>query len=212
MEHVPAPDSPVLATTAQLVRSALAAVVVAAALTVTVVMPAEYAVDPTGVGRMLGLTQMGEIKIALVSANANGHPPDEPTASDSWTPDPTPSVAEAVPVAPAVAPPPPAATWNETVVTLAPDEAAEVKVEMAGGKTVTYEWSTDGAAVNFDLHADAPGIDYHRYERGSTARASGELKAAFTGMHGWFWRNRSGKPATITLRVRGDYVAVRRVM
>jgi len=77
---------------------------------------------------------------------------------------------------------------------------------------VTYEWSTDGAAVNFDLHADAPGIDYHRYERGSTAQASGELKAAFTGMHGWFWRNRSGKPATITLRVRGDYVAVRRVM
>ena len=29
------------------------------------VLPAEYGIDPTGVGRALGLTQMGEIKVQL---------------------------------------------------------------------------------------------------------------------------------------------------
>lgn len=41
------------------------ALVVAAALLVSVVLPAEYGIDPTRVGRMLGLTQMGEIKMRL---------------------------------------------------------------------------------------------------------------------------------------------------
>ena len=35
------------------------------ALLVTMVLPAEYGIDPTGVGRVLGLTEMGEIKQQL---------------------------------------------------------------------------------------------------------------------------------------------------
>ena len=47
-----------------LVRSTMIAVGVAAVLLVGVVLPAEYGVDPTGVGRVLGLTEMGRIKTA----------------------------------------------------------------------------------------------------------------------------------------------------
>lgn len=50
---------------AQLVRSTLLALTVAVVVLVTCVLPAEYGVDPTGVGRLLGLTQMGETKRAL---------------------------------------------------------------------------------------------------------------------------------------------------
>ncbi|MGI9078303.1 MAG: hypothetical protein ACR2G6_13390 [Gemmatimonadaceae bacterium] len=39
-------------------------------LLVTVVLPAEYGVDPTGIGRLLGLAQMGEIKVALAKEMA----------------------------------------------------------------------------------------------------------------------------------------------
>ena len=46
----------------QLVRSTLIALVAAVAVLITVVLPAEYAIDPTGAGRLLGLTEMGEIK------------------------------------------------------------------------------------------------------------------------------------------------------
>ncbi len=48
-----------------LLRSTLLALVGAVAILVMVVLPAEYGIDPTRVGRLLGLTQMGEIKMRL---------------------------------------------------------------------------------------------------------------------------------------------------
>src|SRR5215210_4285772 len=53
-----------------LLRSTIIAIIVAAVLLTTVVLPAEYAVDPTGIGRQLGLTQMGEIKVQLAQEAA----------------------------------------------------------------------------------------------------------------------------------------------
>lgn len=59
-----------LPTSAQLLRSTVIAAAAAAAILVTIVLPSEYAVDPTGVGRVLGLTQMGEIKVQLAGEAA----------------------------------------------------------------------------------------------------------------------------------------------
>ena len=49
----------------RLLRSTMIALAVAALLLITIVLPAEYGIDPTGVGRVLGLTRMGEIKTRL---------------------------------------------------------------------------------------------------------------------------------------------------
>ncbi len=46
------------------------ALAAAGTLLVCVVLPAEYGIDPTGVGRVLGLTQMGEIKTRLAKEAA----------------------------------------------------------------------------------------------------------------------------------------------
>lgn len=54
----------------RLARSTLIALLVATLLLVTVVLPAEYGIDPTGLGRALGLTQMGEIKTRLAKEAA----------------------------------------------------------------------------------------------------------------------------------------------
>ena len=54
-----------LPTTRQLLRSTVIAIISAAAILVTVVLPAEYNIDPTGIGRVLGLAEMGEIKQQL---------------------------------------------------------------------------------------------------------------------------------------------------
>lgn len=66
------PDAPVApqATPRKLIRSTLIALAVAVLLLVTVVLPAEYGIDPTGIGRMIGLTQMGEIKTRLAKEAA----------------------------------------------------------------------------------------------------------------------------------------------
>lgn len=65
MFNSPLPSASELPSSRQLIRSTAIAFAVAMGLLVTVVMPSEYAVDPTGLGRAMGLTQMGEIKISL---------------------------------------------------------------------------------------------------------------------------------------------------
>ena len=55
----------------QLRRATLLAVIVAVSLGVTAVLPAEYGVDPTGIGRRLGLTQMGRLKQELAREAAD---------------------------------------------------------------------------------------------------------------------------------------------
>lgn len=54
----------------RLLRSTLIALAVAGLLLVTIVLPAEYGIDPTRVGRVLGLTRMGEIKTRLAKEAA----------------------------------------------------------------------------------------------------------------------------------------------
>ena len=49
----------------KLMQSTILAAIVALTLLITIVMPSEYSIDPTGVGRLLGLKEMGEIKTQL---------------------------------------------------------------------------------------------------------------------------------------------------
>ena len=54
-----------LPTTQELLKSTGIAAVVAGAILVTVVLPAEYGVDPTRIGSVFGLTEMGQLKRQL---------------------------------------------------------------------------------------------------------------------------------------------------
>ena len=193
----------------KLLLSTLLAIIVAVVLLVTVVLPAEYGIDPTRVGRVLGLTQMGEIKMAL----AREAEQDRANTAQT-TPQPAKNApnAAADPAQPTTADKS-AARTDEMTVTLKPGEAAEIKLEMKNGAKVRYEWITSGGAVNFDTHGDNPQTKYHGYGKGQqTERDAGELVAAFDGSHGWYWRNRSGGEVTITLKTNGDYAGIKRVV
>lgn len=101
---------------------------------------------------------------------------------------------------------------DQTVLTLAPDQGAEIKLVMAEGARVRFTWTSSGGRINYDTHADPPGMPYHGYGKGSSQRVEGELAAAFDGSHGWFWRNRTGETVTITLQRSGAYTEVKRVV
>lgn len=81
------PPVPVLppASPGRLLRSTMIALAVAGLLLVTVVLPAEYGIDPTGVGRVLGLTRMGEIKTRLAKEAAADAAADAKAAEDTTT-------------------------------------------------------------------------------------------------------------------------------
>lgn len=203
-----------------LLRSTVIALVTALVLLITVVLPAEYGVDPTGIGRVLGLTRMGEIKVALAKEAEAAAAADSASAvRGAATPTAATPVAASV-TAPTVAPATPAggvqsasadSTQNshETRITIRPGEGEEVKLVMRRGARATYSWSTDGGGVNYLTHGDtanAPSNAYHTYGRGTGARSDeGAIVAAFDGNHGWFWRNRTNAVVTVTLRTRGEY-------
>ena len=193
-----------LPTSSQLIRATALAAVAAGAILVAVVLPSEYAIDPTGIGGALGLTEMGEVKLQLAkeaAANAATGSASAAPATQVASPTVTPAKADAP-------------QRSETMkLTLAPGQGAEIKATMAKNARLNFNWSVEGGRVNFDTHADAPGIAYHGYGKGKdTTGESGELVAAFDGKHGWFWRNRSDAPVTITLRTDGAYSDIRRVV
>lgn len=220
------PDPAELPSTGRLLKSTGIAAVVAGALLVFVVLPAEYGVDPTGAGSLLGLTEMGRIKVQLAEEAALDQAEVAATSSEASTPSPEPTPgdqASSTPAAPSATAPatpstpdasaPQAATAvasDESVFTLAPDEGFEIKLVMVKGAKAKFEWFTDGPGVNYDTHADGSGVSYHGYGKGTnTPRQEGELVAAFDGSHGWFWRNRTDQDVKITLRTSGEYTDVK---
>lgn len=213
-----------LPSSGQLLKSTFIALGVAAVILVTAVLPGEYGIDPTGVGRLLGLTQMGEIKTQL-AAEAAVAVAEEEAAEETQT-------GAVAPVEPAITRPTPAEPApkvapvmeqavaapvrdDEMSVTLVPGQGAEIKLEILKDKIVKYRWTGNGGRVNHDTHGDpygAPKGFYHGYGKGrAIASDEGELTAAFDGKHGWFWRNRSKEDVTVTLRVEGEYIAIERV-
>lgn len=221
MYNTDLPNRAELPSTRQLIRSTVIALVAASALLTTTVLPAEYGIDPTGIGRMLGLTQMGEIKVSLAAEAAADVQAAGQTAPAVAAPQVAPDAAKAVATAPTAAPlaPTPGAAGSqrhEMTITLRPGQAAEVKLDMRKGAQVTYVWQTSGGQVNFDTHGDPPNPPkdfYHGYGKGRGAVGDkGTLEAAFDGKHGWFWRNRGAADVSVRLNTAGQYTAIKRVL
>ena len=203
MQHAPNPAD--LPSSAKLIKSTIEAAVVAAFLLVIAILPAEYGIDPTGVGKVLGLTKMGEIKISLAQ-EAAAQSTEEPVA-----------IKPAKPIQNVVQKPAETVTAlrkDSLELTLAPNEGKEIKLTLNKGERARYVWYTDGAAANFDGHSDSVKhkIDYKSWQKGRSQREEGELVAEFDGKHGWFWRNRTSKPMTITLQVEGEHSEIDEVI
>jgi len=196
------PSDTEVPSTAKLIKSTIIAAVTAGILLITVVMPAEYGIDPTGAGKALGLTRMGEIKTSLAIEAS------EDAAMDKQAVTVVKSVYEPTPVPDPVV----EIKTHEMSITLAPDEGTEIKVVMKKGAKVDYVWETNGGKANFDVHGDSKDlkINYHNYYKGSDQKREGSLVAEFEGSHGWFWRNRTKEPLTITIKTNGEYSSIKR--
>lgn len=102
--------------------------------------------------------------------------------------------------------------WKDTITVVLPARSeTEYKVHLTQGATFEYAWNTDGESLFFDFHGDVEGDaagSFESFEKGTAAQASGLLTAKFNGPHGWYWKNATRSPVTITLKVKGDYQLV----
>jgi hypothetical protein len=205
MYNTDLPSRAELPSSTQLLRSTLLALVSAAGLLVTVVLPAEYGLDPTGVGQVLGLQEMGAIKQQLAAEAQAERASTSASASET--------IAESLADSSSAAVEVPASSWrDELSLTLTPGQGAEIKLVMQESAEAEFEWTTTGGPVNFDLHGDGDGQSISYQQGRFYPSDEGKLKATFTGDHGWFFRNRNQTTVTVVLRVRGDYQEAKRVL
>ena len=99
-------------------------------------------------------------------------------------------------------------------VTLAPGGSIELKLSMRKDQKATYEWRADSAEVYYNLHGEPPNPPKgfsHGYAKGTSRGEQGAVVAAFDGIHGWFWRNRSEQTVHITLKTSGEYQELKQI-
>ena len=215
-------DPSKLPTIGSLLKSTAVATAVAAAIAFTCVLPAEYAVDPTGIGRVLGLQEMGEIKrdaeikraekakrAALASpahiqlAEGSHIMNDAAPIGGAWV-----QLAQATTTAPAgAAITAPALKTNTLEIVLQPNAKMELKAWMKKGEGYSFTW-TASSPINFNFHGEklnARDDEYTEYKKGVAATDKGEFKAGYDGTHGWSWRNRTKQPITVTATITGSY-------
>lgn len=198
-----------LPSTAKLIKSTIFAIMSACVLLITVVMPAEYGIDPTGIGETIGLKRMGEIRHSL-EAEATADTAKKSQPSITIVAPEKPTTVETVENVAITKTDNVTSQNHEITFTLAPDEGTEVKVTMQKGAKVNYIWETNGGKSNFNVHGDSKKlkIKYHPYYKGTDSKREGTLEAAFDGGHGWFWRNRTKQPLTITIKTDGEYTDI----
>jgi hypothetical protein len=175
---------------ARLAKATAAAVVVAAIVLVTTVLPAEYGIDPLGTGRALGLMQLAATTPEAQQAENAAAIALEPVRAGVNTPQ--------------------AAAMKRDVVEfeLGPFEGIEYKYRVdQKGSAFVYAWTSTGK-VRYDFHGEPDGSkpDYaESYEQAEADRASGTFVAPSPGIHGWFWENLGSDVVTIRLNSAGFY-------
>ncbi|MDZ4762538.1 MAG: hypothetical protein SGJ21_15860 [Alphaproteobacteria bacterium] len=159
------------------------------------ILPAEYDVDPLGIGRLTGLSRLWAPD--EVAFKPSGGVP----AHSSATPIQTHTVD--IPLG--------ASDW--------PEAALEYKVAMAPGHTILYSWTgrmADGSPLtvplDFDFHghtiADGEEMTVAEYRKASGAADTGALAAPFEGIHGWYFKNNAADPVIVRLQIEGFYTLV----
>ena len=186
----------------RLYASIAAAIAGAIVLLVLFVLPAEYGVDPTGLGARMGLTAIHEPgrTLKVVDVIGGNEKYREVKVPDPGDPVPLPN--------PAVVQIKNADFSTKTVtITLGVDQQTEIKAALDAAQVILYTWHSDGE-VYTDFHGHEPGAgkEFVRYEEQQTGHEGrGSLVAPFNGEHGWFWLNLSEKPVTIALTITGYY-------
>ena len=173
-----------------IVKATLIALVSALVLLFGAVLPAEYGVDPLKTGRLLNLTG-----IAQGDTNTGGRATPVNTGLyrlESGT-----------------------YKVDSEDIALHPNEGFEIKYHMQKGATIVFAWKADGP-VQFEFHGEPdqkPKPDYFESyildNKSGREHFYGSFTAPTTGVHGWFWQNKTRKDVRMHLSVSGFFDAAK---
>ncbi|TDR17421.1 hypothetical protein [Marinicella litoralis] len=178
-------DIPVTSNKA-LIIATISALVLSVVVYFTIIMPAEYNIDPTGLGKKLGLTVLAEqVTEPIVSQTEVNPVPDEANAAEF--------------------------EFREDIVmiTVPANKGIEYKFTLQAFSKLNYEWKTiDASNIYFDFHGEPAGDTTGYFESftiATTNQMQGSATVPFTGSHGWYWKNSTNQDVSIELKTSGKY-------
>lgn len=179
----------------KLARNTVVAIVIAIILLIIVVLPAEYDIDPTGMGAVLGikgLSSQAEVDTIL------------PETGDT-------AITEANPLHTNFDPP---LQFVEVDLILEPYGQGEFKLKMPENARLSYSWDSGTDLVYADLHGhtlitgeagEEEEIVVRYWETQEGTSESGEFGTPFKGDHGWYFLNLETRPISIKVSISGTF-------
>ena len=152
----------------------------AAIIFVVAILPAEFGVDPTGLGKVMKLTQLaGQTQPVQTATTKETVKQKLPSQEDSVD------------------------------ITIPAGKGLEYKFYLASGDTMRYGWSTEGGKfIFFDFHGEPRGDTTGYFESYTVSTANnvrGSFTASFEGSHGWYWENKGLADIVVRLQTEGIY-------
>ncbi|WOH37974.1 hypothetical protein RI844_01695 [Thalassotalea fonticola] len=164
--------------TAALIKSTIIALTIAVLALVSFILPAEYNIDPTGMGEKLGLT-------ALANSSVTTEPPEQNAdtieLSDNFN----------ITV--------PAGRGIEFKFDM--QQFKKMEYEWSTEGSVLY------FDLHGEPEGDTTGY-YESYAIATLPEMKGSFTAPFNGVHGWYWKNKTDQAINVKLKVNGEYTVI----
>lgn len=199
-------NHPVLGTK-QIIKATVSAFILGLVLLVIAVLPAEYGIDPTGAGHLLGFSKLYQPEsemVPVISAQTThalkmeelGSGPDVPLPKEANNPAPSKQLEQ---------------RQDSVTIKIPAGEGLEYKMNMLKYGQVKYEWVTAQGVLYFDFHGEVkeanPGNDtfFESYTAANSNNMIGTFLAPFEGRHGWYFKNNTANEIVVSLRIKGEY-------
>jgi hypothetical protein len=203
-------DQPTIETK-RIIKALVLAMSIGAAVSVIAVLPAEYGIDPTGLGKILGFSKLFQpnetggdnmiaespqqsIKLLKLEDAGSGPGVKKPIeASD----------------------PPPGMQYeireDSVTITIPGGKGLEYKVLLLKHGALKYEWTIDKGIMFFDFHGEVKeqnppeDVFYESYTVAYAHNMIGTFLSPFEGRHGWYFKNSGEADRTVSIRLKGEY-------
>lgn len=169
-----------------IVRATVIALAIALLLLFAAVLPAEYGIDPLRTGAALHLTGIAQ------SSDSNAGARATPVRTGIYTPQPG------------------LFKVDSEDMGLHPGEGVEIKYHMQKGAAMVFAWKATGK-LQFEFHGEPdqkPDPNYFEsyvLDKNGQDHFYGSFTAPSTGLHGWFWQNKTAEDVRFHVSASGFF-------
>ncbi len=197
----------------QIVKSVIVALLIGVIVLVTAVLPAEYNIDPLGIGRLLGFSKLyvpddGSqpiknnsqdilLNFKKLKLEKLGSPASVPKPIEANNPAPMDQYI---------------VRYDTIVVSIPAEKGIEYKFKALKYGSVKYEWATTNSKIVYiDFHGEVKqenppkNVFYESYTLAYANNMAGTFTAPFEGKHGWYFRNDTKEEIVVKIRLKGEY-------